>query len=97
MGEPFAANTWLQHLRGQFWTVLPDLPVGIRMGLTCLVKGRAIGQPLASMAALGQTFRTKSDSFLLEGFRSLTLAPPSAVGQPTRTVEASNSSAPQLC
>lgn len=73
MGRSFSASRWQLLTKVLFWAALPEILVGVRMGLIRAVKGIVIGQLLVSVVALGRLFRTFSDNFQFEEFWALTV------------------------
>ena len=73
MARTFGANPVQLYVKVLFWSALPEILAGIRMGFIRAVKGVVIGQLLISVVALGQMFSRYSRSFLLEEFWALAL------------------------
>jgi NitT/TauT family transport system permease protein len=73
MGRSFGANQRQLLFKILFWSALPEILAGVRLGLIRAVKGIVIGQLLLSVVALGRMFRTFSDNFQFEEFWALTL------------------------
>lgn len=73
MGRSFGANQRQLVVKILFWSALPEILAGVRLGLIRAVKGIVIGQLLLSVVALGRMFRTFSDNFQFEEFWALTV------------------------
>lgn len=73
MGRSFGASPRQLLVKILFWSALPEILAGVRLGLIRAVKGIVIGQLLLSVVALGRMFRTFSDNFQFEEFWALTL------------------------
>ena len=73
MGRSFGASRWQMLTKILFWSALPEILAGVRLGLIRAVKGIVIGQLLLSVVALGRMFRTFSDNFQFKEFWALTL------------------------
>lgn len=73
MGRSFGATKRQLLTKILFWSALPEILAGVRLGLIRAVKGIVIGQLLLSVVALGRMFRTFSDNFQFEEFWALTL------------------------
>lgn len=73
MGKSFGATPRQLLVKVLFWSALPEILAGVRLGLIRAVKGIVIGQLLLSVVALGRMFRTFSDNFQFEEFWALTL------------------------
>jgi NitT/TauT family transport system permease protein len=73
MAQSFGASRWQTTTKIIFFSALPEILAGIRLGVIRGVKGVVIGQLLVSILGLGELFELYSRNFLMEEFWALTL------------------------
>jgi NitT/TauT family transport system permease protein len=73
MAQSFGASRWQTTTKIIFFSALPEILAGIRLGVIRGVKGVVIGQLLVSILGLGELFELYSRNFLMEEFWALTI------------------------
>jgi NitT/TauT family transport system permease protein len=73
MAAAFGATRWQAFSRIHLWAALPEILIGIRLGLIRAVKGVIIGQLLVSVVGFGHLFEIYSSNFLMEHMWALLL------------------------
>ena len=73
MARSFGASTPVLYRKIVFWSALPEVLAGIRLGLIRGVKGVIIGQLLIAIVGIGSLFELYSRNFLMPEFWSLIL------------------------
>ncbi|BCJ90517.1 ABC transporter permease [Terrihabitans soli] len=73
MAQSFGATRWQTTQKIIFFSALPEILAGIRLGVIRGVKGVVIGQLLVSILGLGELFELYSRNFLMEEFWALTI------------------------
>jgi len=68
MAWSFGASRWIIFRRIYFWSALPEILAGVRVGVLRAVKGVIIGQLLVTIIGFGALFQTYSSGFMMEEF-----------------------------
>lgn len=73
MARSFGASPWDAMVRVYFWSALPEILGGVRIGVIRAVKGVIIGQLLISLVGFGALFELYSTNFLMAHFWAVLL------------------------
>jgi len=73
MGRSFGATPRQIYTKIIFWSALPEILAGIRLGVVRGVKGLIIGQLLIAIVGMGYLFQTYSRRFLMPEFWAVVL------------------------
>jgi NitT/TauT family transport system permease protein len=73
MARSFGASPWDAFTKIFFWSALPEILGGIRIGIIRAVKGVIIGQLLISIVGFGALFELYSSNFLMSHFWAVLL------------------------
>jgi len=71
MSRSFGASKWDMYRKVIFWSALPEVLAGLRLGFIRGVRGVVVGQLLIAIVGLGELFELYSRNFLMDHFWAL--------------------------
>ena len=73
MTDSFGASRWDLYSKVIFWSALPEVLAGLRLGFIRGVRGVVVGQLLIAIIGIGELFELYSRNFLMDRFWALVI------------------------